>query len=102
MSKKDYNTLAKITGETLGAAYLYGGEEARTAVYDALYRPLVKHFNEDNELFKPLMFAAAVGRAEGTWVRENGPGPDGCEGHPAGLHDPMGQTVYCDGTCKGA
>lgn len=26
---------------------------------------------------------------------------EGCEGHPAGPFDPMGQTVYCDGTCRG-
>lgn len=25
---------------------------------------------------------------------------DECEGHPAGPYDPMGQTVYCDGTCR--
>lgn len=25
-----------------------------------------------------------------------------CQGHPAGPHDPMGQTVYCDGTCRAA
>jgi hypothetical protein len=25
--------------------------------------------------------------------------PAECEGHPAGPHDPMGQTVYCDGSC---
>ena len=23
-----------------------------------------------------------------------------CEGHPAGPSDPMGETVYCDGSCK--
>ena len=23
-----------------------------------------------------------------------------CEGHPAGPFDPMGETVYCDGTCS--
>ncbi len=22
-----------------------------------------------------------------------------CEGHPAGPNDPMGETVYCDGSC---
>ena len=22
-----------------------------------------------------------------------------CEGHPAGPFDPMGETVYCDGSC---
>jgi hypothetical protein len=26
------------------------------------------------------------------WERE-------CEGHPAGPSDPMGETVYCDGSC---
>lgn len=25
---------------------------------------------------------------------------DECDGHPAGPFDPMGETVYCDGTCK--
>jgi len=25
--------------------------------------------------------------------------PDACQGHPAGPYDPMGQTVYCDGSC---
>lgn len=23
-----------------------------------------------------------------------------CNGHPAGPYDPMGKTVYCDGTCN--
>lgn len=26
---------------------------------------------------------------------------EGCEGHPAGPYDPMGQDVYCDGSCRG-
>jgi hypothetical protein len=25
---------------------------------------------------------------------------EGCQGHPAGPGDPMGQTVYCDGSCR--
>lgn len=25
-----------------------------------------------------------------------------CNGHPAGPYDPMGQTVYCDGSCRPA
>lgn len=25
---------------------------------------------------------------------------DECEGHPAGPSDPMGETTYCDGTCR--
>lgn len=24
----------------------------------------------------------------------------GCQGHPAGPGDPMGETVYCDGSCR--
>lgn len=24
---------------------------------------------------------------------------DGCQGHPAGPCDPMGETIYCDGSC---
>jgi hypothetical protein len=23
-----------------------------------------------------------------------------CEGHPSGPFDPMGETVYCDGSCR--
>lgn len=23
-----------------------------------------------------------------------------CEGHPAGPFEPMGETVYCDGSCR--
>lgn len=26
---------------------------------------------------------------------------DECRGHPAGPFDPMGQTVHCDGSCRG-
>lgn len=26
-------------------------------------------------------------------------GEDECQGHPAGPFDPMGETVYCDGSC---
>jgi hypothetical protein len=25
---------------------------------------------------------------------------DDCEGHPAGPFDPLGETVYCDGSCR--
>lgn len=27
-------------------------------------------------------------------------GNDGCQGHPAGEFDPMGETVFCDGSCQ--
>lgn len=32
---------------------------------------------------------------------EDIPHPDDCKGHPAGPNDPMGETVYCDGSCLG-
>jgi hypothetical protein len=64
MSRKDYVTLAKIAGSTLATAYLQGGEATRTAVYDAMYRPLVSMLAADNERFDQLRFAAAVGTAE--------------------------------------
>ena len=32
---------------------------------------------------------------------EDGDEDDECEGHPTGPFDPMGVTVYCDGSCRG-
>ena len=33
-------------------------------------------------------------------VQEDGyDAPDACSGHPAGPYDPIGETVYCDGSC---
>lgn len=32
-------------------------------------------------------------------MADNGP-MNKCEGHPAGEFDPMGKTVYCDGSCR--
>lgn len=31
---------------------------------------------------------------------DSSPRPAECEGHPAGPFDAMGETVYCDGTCR--
>jgi hypothetical protein len=64
MTRKDYQPLAKIAGETLAAALESGGEETRTKVYDALYRPLVTLLADDNPRFSQMRFAAAVGEAE--------------------------------------
>jgi hypothetical protein len=33
------------------------------------------------------------------WIRNEGE-PAECEGHEPGPWDPMGQTVYCDGSCR--
>lgn len=35
----------------------------------------------------------------GTAASSEAAGPGECEGHPAGPFDPMGETVYCDGSC---
>jgi len=63
--------LARIAGETLAAAYLQGGEDARTATYDALYRPLVTLLADDNPRFSNLRFAEAVGTAETIAIESN-------------------------------
>jgi hypothetical protein len=68
MTRKHYVPLARIAGETLAVAYLQGGEDARTEIYDALYRPLVTLLADDNPRFSSLRFAAAVGTAETTAV----------------------------------
>lgn len=70
MTRKDYVQLARIAGETLGASYVHGGEDARTTTYDVLYRPLVTLLADDNPRFSNLRFAAAVGVAESDYVRE--------------------------------
>jgi hypothetical protein len=64
MSRKHYVPLARIAGETLAEAYAAGGEDLRTRVYDALYRPLVTLLADDNPRFSPLRFAEATARAE--------------------------------------
>ena len=35
------------------------------------------------------------------WIEQLEAPESECEGHPAGPHDPMGETVYCDGSCAG-
>lgn len=44
--------------------------------------------------------AAADFRQEGCKLFGTSHNEPECDGHPAGPHDPMGQTVYCDGSCK--
>lgn len=64
MTRKHYVQLARIAGETLATASDIGGEDARTAVYDAFYRPLVTMLADDNPRFSSLRFAAAVATTE--------------------------------------
>jgi len=50
------------------------------------------------------------GEAEGNVICEHGDlcdachagtsSPKDCKGHPPGPFDPMGETVYCDGSCR--
>lgn len=37
---------------------------------------------------------------DGTITNDRCACDDECEGHPAGPSDPMGETVYCDGSCR--
>jgi hypothetical protein len=64
MTRKDYVLWAEIVGRTLAAAYLNGGEAARTVVYDSLYADAVALFAMDNPRFDRLRFAEAVAKAE--------------------------------------
>jgi hypothetical protein len=72
MTRKHYVPLARIAGETLATAYLQGGEDARTEIYDALYRPLVTLLADDNPRYSSLRFAEAVGRAEADYIARAG------------------------------
>ena len=40
---------------------------------------------------------AALDRVANFWISEE---DSECLGHPAGPYDPMGETVYCDGSCQ--
>lgn len=64
MTRKDFEAFAAILGETLAAAYLDGGEDLRTKIYDSLYRPTVALFAAENERFNESAFSYAVERAE--------------------------------------
>jgi hypothetical protein len=68
MTRKDYEALAVIVGQTLAEAHFEGGEELRTKIYDSLYRPLTDHLSSDNPRFDELKFAAAVARTEFRYV----------------------------------
>jgi hypothetical protein len=64
MSRRDYVTFAEIIGRSLAAAYMAGGENARTLVYNELYAPTVAYFAEGNPAFDQLKFAHAVAERE--------------------------------------
>jgi hypothetical protein len=64
MTTRDYTMLASVIGNTLAAARISGGEDCRSAIYYALYEPLVSELRRDNERFDNLKFAFAVGTAE--------------------------------------
>ncbi len=64
MSRKHYIQLARIAGETLATARHFGGEETRTAVYEAMYEPLTAMLRADNPNFSQVRFAYATGLAE--------------------------------------
>lgn len=62
------------------------------------YRPTP----EANEAWTDAGWTFAIQRAK-RWDMRRAPATDDqveCEGHPAGPFDPMGETVYCDGSCR--
>lgn len=64
MTRKDYQLLATFAGKALAAAYLSGGEDARTVVYDTVYRPLTAALAADNPRFDTLRFSGFTGAVE--------------------------------------
>lgn len=60
MTRKNYEVLAKIVGNTFAAC----GEDLRETVYDNLYTPLVDYLKSDNPRFDSLRFSYAVATAE--------------------------------------
>lgn len=88
-------------------------EKAEATVRDALLRALpllIKlgdyHGNADGRCETILAVRAAlelvgVPDAEQPTGRPEDAKAE-CEGHPAGPNDPMGETVYCDGSCTKA
>lgn len=65
MTRKDYKALAEI----LGAAFAVS-EDQRMLIYDAVYKPLVKYMEADNEAFQMSRFSYAVAIEEGKASRE--------------------------------
>lgn len=75
----------------------------RTFAWYVIDRPLANrcghacamaHREHGSQVPRYMMFVEVRHYDAGRWAPENP-----CEGHPAGPHDPMGQTVYCDGSC---
>jgi len=69
MHSSDYEILANVIGHALGETCREYGEDARTHLYDCLYRPLVSRLQRDNPRFDNLKFAYAVGTSE-TFYRQ--------------------------------
>ena len=54
----------------------------------------------DQGLEPPRRYATRDDAVQNEIIAALAPGCDReCEGHPGGPYDPMGETVYCDGTC---
>lgn len=66
-------------------------------MYIVSYRCTAGHYHEvESGLTRnEAIVLAAEGRRNGDTMRVDRQ----CDGHPAGPYDPLGQTVYCDGTC---
>jgi len=60
--------LAEIVGQTLATAFIEGGTQALTPVYDVLYLPLVTALCDADPDFDKGSFAAQVEAAEESYV----------------------------------
>ena len=64
MTKQNYEILARAMGSMFAIAHHNGGEELRTAMYDAVYSPLVIQLEGDNPSFDSSVFAFAAASQE--------------------------------------
>jgi hypothetical protein len=82
-----------------------GGSQGCTdRQYAFLQRLLEEHDPGDDVMFNPVPAQHAIDKRTASQLierlKEHPKREQECAGHPAGEFDPMGETVYCDGTCK--
>ncbi len=60
--------LARTIGQTLATAYIEGGTQTLTPIYNALYPPLVAALRDADPDFDQQAFAAEVDAAEESYI----------------------------------
>jgi hypothetical protein len=93
-----------LLGSVINAEYQSGGDvdtlrstaRAIRAVLPEPEREALTDAVEMSGLWLDSACACGAGCTDGSCTAQE---LGECDGHPAGPFDPMGQTVYCDGSC---